>query len=290
MTQVLWASALCAVAAAGANATATVLQRQAARRIPATDAFSTRFVNRLVHSRVWLGGVLVICAAAVLQAMALLWGPLSLVQPILVLELPLALVIAHVATTATMPPGGWRAAGLTAAGLALALASAAPHEGARSLDGRDWALAVAATLLAIALCTGAVLRRPEGRARAALLATGSALAYGLTALFMKEAMARLAQGGVSAMVSAWQTYGCVAAGGLALLLLAHAMQAGPLIASQPAVTLGEAGASLVLGITFTADRIRTGWWLLPQTAGALLTILGVVLLARLPGSAEDPQA
>ncbi|MDI3421667.1 DMT family transporter [Streptomyces luteolus] len=276
-----WA-VLCAVAAAGANAAATVLQRQASLRIPAAEAFTTRFVDRLLHSPTWLISIPVICAAAVLQALALMWGPMSLVQPILVLELPLTLVIAHLCTTTAMPRGGWWASTLTAAGLALALTCAAPREGSNSLSTLDWAVAMTATLLAIALCTAAALGCPRGKLRAALLATASAIAYGLTALLMKAAMTELSDRGAAALATAWQTYMCVASGGLALLLLAHAMQAGPLTASQPAVTLGEAGASLALGITFTADRIRTGWWLLPTTASALLTAYGILLLARLP--------
>ncbi|GAA1415423.1 hypothetical protein GCM10009601_05080 [Streptomyces thermospinosisporus] len=60
------------------------------------------------------------------------------------------------------------------------------------------------------------------------------------------------------------------------------MQAGPLVASQPALTLGDAGLSLTLGIVVYAESVRTGWWLLPQLLGVALIATGVLALAALP--------
>ncbi|GAA3120690.1 hypothetical protein GCM10017687_37980 [Streptomyces echinatus] len=65
-----------------------------------------------------------------------------------------------------------------------------------------------------------------------------------------------------------------------MLLLENALQAGPLAAAQPALTIGDAVVSLTLGITLFDERIRTGWWLVPETCGALLIVAGVLVLSR----------
>ncbi len=38
--------------------------------------------------------------------------------------------------------------------------------------------------------------------------------------------------------------------------------------------------SLALGMTLFDERIRTGWWLVPEGGGALLIVVGVLVLSR----------
>ncbi|MFJ2738289.1 DMT family transporter [Streptomyces sp. NPDC087440] len=279
-----------AVLTAAANAGGTVLQRVAARAVPEGDAFSIRLVGHLLRNRAWFAGIAVIVLAAVCQAAALTWGSLTLVQPILVAELPLALLFAHAFTRTSMPPGGWTACLLTSCGLALALGAAAPAEGRRPVSDGLWVTAVAVASAAVVLCAGWAGRRPYGKARAVLFGLGSAIAYGLTATLMKSAVAHLGEGGLAALAGAWQTYGCVAAGAAALFLLTNALGSGPLFVSQPALTLGEAFASLLLGAVLFGDQVRTGWWLVPQAVGTVLTVYGVLLLTRArPGPENSPK-
>jgi hypothetical protein len=71
-----------------------------------------------------------------------------------------------------------------------------------------------------------------------------------------------------------------------MLLLEHALQGGPLIASQPALTLGDALVSFLLGVLIYEEHVRTGWWLLPQLLGVGLMVTGVFALTR--NAAESP--
>ncbi|MCC2273983.1 DMT family transporter [Streptomyces sp. ET3-23] len=276
---------LFAVLAALSNATAVVLQRTAARTVPRSDAFSLRLMSHLMRRPVWLGGIVAVLCAAVFQALALSLGSLSLVQPIFVSELPFALLIAGPVLRRRLPAYGWAAIVMVAAGLALALVAAAPRGEHVHVATVRWLAAVAAALAAMMVCVVAALPRPRGKARAALFATAAAIGYGLTAALMKDAAVTFARRGAVAFFATWQTYGFVVVGAIALFLLSNAMESGPLLASQPALTLGDALVSVALGLLVYEERVRTGWWLVPEGVGVLMITAGVLVLPRVESQA-----
>lgn len=283
-------SVLFAVLTAVGNATGTVLQRIAARKVPPGDAFSVRLIPHLLRSPAWFGGIAVIVVAAACQALALTLGSMSLVQPILVAELPFTLLIACMISRRRLPAAGWAAAVLIAAGLGLALAAASPSERHAPVAAGVWVLTLLTTGGAMTLCVLAALSRPRGMARAALFSSASAIGYALTATLMKHATTTFEQHGFGAFVAGWQTYGFVAAGAISLFLLANAMESGPLVASQPALTLGEALVSVALGMLVYGDQVRTGWWLIPESVGAVMVTWGVLLLPRVNTENQETAA
>ncbi len=126
--------------------------------------------------------------------------------------------------------------------------------------------------------------------RAAVLGGASAVGNALTAALLKSATGRFADGGLVAFLQSWQTYGFALTGVSAVLLLENALQAGSLAASQPALTIGDATVSLVLGITLFDERIRTGWWLLPEAVGVTLIVWGVLRLSRVVSGVQAAEA
>ncbi|GAA2253913.1 hypothetical protein GCM10010145_22320 [Streptomyces ruber] len=271
---------LFAFVAAFSNALATVLQRRAALSVPQTRGFRPGLVLDLVRRPVWVGGMLAVVVAGAGQAAALATGPLSLVQPLFVLELPLALLLASLMTGRGLPGVLWAAVAAVVAGLGLALASAAPGGGGTQVSFARWVPALAVCVATVLLLAGAGLKRPDGKARAGFLGAATAVCYALTAALMKDAMRFLDAGDVTGFLTAWQTYAFAAAGVGAVLLLEHAMQGGPLVASQPALTLGDATVSLLLGVFLYREHVRTSWWVLPQLVGVALVVVGVIILAR----------
>jgi drug/metabolite transporter (DMT)-like permease len=274
-------SVLFAVLTALSNGTSTVLQRQAARRIPDDQTMRLSLFGRLLRQKVWLAGIALVIVAAVCQAMALATGPIALVQPIFVTELPATLLIAGLITRTPVRGRLWAGVAAVTGGLALALASADPVGGHGGVDGGSWVLALLATAaFETALLVAA--RAARGDARGALLGLAAACGYSLTAALMKDAMTRLDDGGVGALLTSWQLYGTAAVGVGALFLLQNALQAGSLVAVQPMLTLGDALISVCYGVTLFGEHVRTGWWLLPQLAGLALIAVGCVVLARSP--------
>ncbi|MCH0564154.1 MULTISPECIES: DMT family transporter [unclassified Streptomyces] len=271
---------LFALLAALSNALATVLQRRAALTVPQSKGFRPGLILDLLRRPVWLAGMLTVIAAGVWQAVALATGPLSLVQPLFVLELPLALLFASLMQRRR--PSGTLLLQLlvVVAGLGLALWSAAPAGNRTHVSIDRWLPVLVACAGAVVLLALAGLKRPPGRLRAACLGTATAICFALTAGLMKTAVHILTDGGIGAFLTSWQTYAFAASGVCAMLLLEHAMQGGPLIASQPALTLGDATVSLLLGVLVYEERVRGGWWLLPLAFGVGLIVAGVLALAR----------
>ncbi|MFF7161873.1 DMT family transporter [Streptomyces sp. NPDC008086] len=275
-------SVVFALCAALSNAVATVLQRKAALTVPRSEGLRAGLMLDLLRRPVWLAGILAVIAAAVCQALALANGPLTIVQPLFVLELPLTLVVASLLMNRRLPGKGWLAVAVVVAGLAVALFAASPTGNRTHVALDRWVPALAVCMGLVVALAVAALRRPEGRARAACLGAATAISYAVTAALMKAATHILEEQGVAGFFSAWQTYAFAATGVCALFLLENAMQAGPLVASQPALTLGDALVSLALGISLYEEEIRSGWWLLPQLFGVALIAAGLLALARIP--------
>ncbi|MFG2835414.1 DMT family transporter [Streptomyces zaomyceticus] len=271
---------LFAFCAAFSNALATVLQRRAALTVRQTDSFRPGLILDLLKRPLWLAGILAVIVAGVGQAAALATGPLALVQPLFVLELPLALLIASLMSRERLPSAQWLAVAAVVAGLGVALMAASPDGNRTHVPLDRWIPALVVCAGTVVVLTAFGLRRPPGRARAGCLGAATAICYALTAGLMKTSMHILDDGGVAAFLTAWQTYAFCVAGIAALLLLEHAMQGGPLVASQPALTLGDATVSLILGILIYEENVRMGWWLVPELLGVGLIVLGVFALAR----------
>ncbi|MET8953542.1 DMT family transporter [Streptomyces sp. NPDC004393] len=278
-------AAVFAVTGAASNAMGTAFQRKAASTV--SRGGGLRLVIALAHRPVWLIGVAGVVGAALFQALALVNGPIALVQPLFVLELPFALMIAARLMHRPLPNSGWWAIVCVVAGLAAVLAAAAPAGDRDQAPMVRWIPALAVCLGCMAAAVA--LARP-GRPplfRAAVLATASAIGNALTAALLKSATGTFAAGGLPAFLTAWQTYGFAVTGVCAILLLENALQAGWLVASQPALTIGDATVSLLLGITLFDERIRTGWWVLPEAVGIALIVWGVVRLSHVVPSIHE---
>jgi hypothetical protein len=279
---------LCVVFAlltSASNAIAAVLQRKAAAQVPADKAMHLSLIRNLVGRRIWLAGIGLVIVAAVFQAAALATGPIALVQPIFIIELPVTLLLAVLVNRRSPRLLPWGGIAATTVGLGAGLACAAPSGASESATGTTWVIALIVTAgFELAVITAALPLR--GEARAALLGLAAACGYALTAALMKNAMADLNSGGAQGMFTNWHIYATAAAGVGALFLLQNALQAGTLVASQPMLTVGDALISISFGVTLFDEALRTGWWLVPQILALIMIIYGCVQTAKSPLAQE----
>ncbi|MBX6387342.1 MAG: DMT family transporter [Microbispora sp.] len=286
-----------AVLAAAANAVASVLQRRAARSAPADEAFRPGLIWDLARRPAWLGGIGALIAGFLLQAAALTTGGLALVQPLLVAELPFTMLVAGWTFRMRVPTQMWVAVGALTAGLAGFLVAASPTPGTRLPGTLTWVISAGVTAGIIAGCVAAAIAL-GGPARAVLLGVAAGLGFAYTAVLMKRTVEEL-PAGVRALAGSWSLWAMVAAGLCSLFLLQNALQSGPLVAVQPALTVTDPVASTAYGVAMFGEDIRTGPWVLPELTGMALILYGSVLLskyaplrgqARMAGARHGPGA
>jgi len=272
-------SVLFALLTALCNGTASVLQRIAAASAPAAHALRLSLFTYLIKRKVWLAGIAMVICAAVCQAAALATGPVTLVQPIFIIELPFTLLVASRVYRRKLPRMTWWAVGLVTVSLGAGLAAAAPAGGTTHVTARVWATAliVTAGFEAVVITAGV---RTRGNARAAAFGLAAACGYALTATLMKSAMAALGRG-AGPFFSSWELYATAGAGVGALFLLQNGLQAGSLVAVQPPLTLGDALISSSYGVTVYGENVRAGGWLLAVEIAAVVAIaFGCIQLSR----------
>ncbi|MEV6612017.1 DMT family transporter [Kutzneria sp. NPDC051319] len=266
---------LLAVLASAMNAAASVLQRKADRE---QSAFGLRMLLDVVRRPVWLAGIGCVVLGFGLQAVALAVSPVSVVQPLLISELPLTLLLASMVFRRSIADRDWWAVLAMAAGLAVFSYCLEPS-GGEPLRAPlwTWIVGLAATLLLMgALVLGG--RRCSSGRRAALLGLATGVGFGTTAVLV----AAVGAAGVGSMFVTWQTYALVVLGPASFLLLQNTLQAGPLVASQPGMTLSNPLVATAWGFTVFGEHARGGGWLAGEILGAALIAVGTLTLVRSP--------
>jgi hypothetical protein len=163
------------------------------------------------------------------------------------------------------------------AGVSLVLIAIAPRPG-HPPAGVAWIVAIGATLALAAVLIVAGLRT-RGSRRAALFGVAAGLGFGFTAALMNAAL-KVLDDGLGALFTSWPVYAMLAAGIGSVFLTQNALQAGPVVAAQPAVTSCDPLASVAYGVLVFGEQLRGGIWLVPTLVGATVGILGTVLLTR----------
>jgi len=268
-----------AVAAALSSAVNLMTQHSASVGAPTREK-GWRLVGYLFRQPRWLLGWIAAAGAFAFQAAALHFGQLSVVQPILVTELVFVLVLRRVWIRQDVVRRAWAAALVVCGALAAFLAAAEPTGGHSSPETAKWLSALlvfggAMALLAVLGTRGSPTRQT------ALLAAAAALAWALTATFLKTATETLTTSGISGMLTRWPVYALVASVIIGTLLYQSALHVGPLSASQPLLAIINPLASIILSIwlfdeRFTHNPARIA---IAVVAMAILAV-GVIALSR----------
>lgn len=273
------------VLAACANAASSVIQRKANKDQPAAHNLTPRLILDLLHERLWFLGILGLVAGFLLQAAALSVGALAVVQPILIIELPLTLLLAGFVFGNRMHAREWTATVAMTAGLAGLLYFLAPAGGGSCcVPGSIWLLGIGANLALIGVMVAAARhRRARPLAAAALLGVATGACFGLTAALIKAMTDVLDKKGLTGVFAAWQTYAMIVTGALALFLLQSALNQGPLVAAQPGLTIADPIVAILWGVVVFGEDVNTGVLdVLFAIVSALLLGWGVLRLSRSP--------
>lgn len=269
-----------AVGAAWCNALASVLQRSAARSAPDEDSLRLRLVAYLVRRPAWFGGIVFMVLSFALQASALSRGQLSTVQPVMVSELLFVLLV--IAGWFHHPVGRreWLGAVAIVAGLGGFLAVATPSGGSIQPSWLALGLAGAGTL-GVIFAAVSLSRRALSTGRAALLGVAAGTTFALTAALTKVFTSAVSAHGLWGAFAGWSPFALAVTGIGAVFLAENAFQAGPLTASQPALTIADPLVSVALGVGMFGDHLQTAAWaVVLELATFALMATGIVLIGR----------
>lgn len=243
------------LAAASVFGAASVLEQRSTKKVPQRAALSPRLLADLVRRPLFLAGIGANGVGCGLQILALHFGSLTLVQPMLVLSLLFGVVIAAVAS-GRRPPDAVLLAGVTccAVGIAGFLAVARPHGGAGTASPAA-ALPLAATLTAVLAGCLAAARWGPRALRPLWLALACGVDFGVNAFLLKIVPGALAAGFADPLRQ-WPVLAMMFASPVGFVLNQNAFQAGTMIAPVLAViTTADPLVSMAAGAAFLHERI-----------------------------------
>jgi drug/metabolite transporter (DMT)-like permease len=273
-----------AVLGAAAFGLASAMQQRATKQVPRTAPGDPRLFFGLVRQPAWLLGVGTVAVGFALQVVALAYGPLVLVQPLLVTGVLFGTVFS--AMLAGRRLDGRILLGATACvvGLATLLTLSRPSDTGGHLADLPHLVPLAGVLAAvIAGClVVAAGARFSGGAHVSALAVATGVLYGVTAGMVKVITGQLRAGGVAEMLGHPALYVICLLGPIGFLLSQNTFQQGVLIAPALAIiTIVDPLVGFAIGVGWLGEQITTTAPVLAgESLAAAVTITGIALLAR----------
>ncbi|HTZ08380.1 MAG TPA: DMT family transporter [Acidimicrobiales bacterium] len=271
-----------AVAAALSNALTSILQRMGVESAPSETSLHLSLIAYALRRKVWIAGFVLMIAGFVLQFLALHFGRLSTVQPILTLELPFLVVILGVWFRSPLTWKEWVGSSAAAGGLAAFLALSSPTGGNETPDLDAWGIVSFAVIAGGSL---AVLLARFGTPtwRASWFGVAGAISFAFTASIIKEVNDEIITRGWGHVLATWPPYAMAAMGIVGMFMAQNAYQAGPVTASQSALVIVDPLASIAIGVGLFGDHVQAGGGRLAWEVVAMLVLsAGVLSLARSP--------
>ena len=268
-----------AVAAAAAFGVSAVLQHRQARATAGDKTRWYRLLDHLARRPLWSGGILLAMAGYALAALALAFGPLALVAPIVAMDLLFAVPLSAWWSRRPMSSRDWTGCVLVVIGVGLFLATSPPSSGRSDAPALEWLLASGAVALACATAVAAGRRR-QAAIRARLLAAAAGVTFGLTAAVTLSASRLFRDVPAAQFPGHWQPWALIALGLTGLLLAQTAFQAAPLTASLPVIATLEPISGVLIGTVVFHERLAASAFALAvQLSAAAAAVAGIILLA-----------
>ncbi len=272
-----------ALASALAAASSSILQHHSARQAP--DGRTHRLFGHLITRPLWIAGLAAAVVGLALHVVALDYGQLTVVQPLLISGVLFALPISALLEGRRPSAREWLLALVLVAGLATFLLAGQPTPGVVKIDADQLAWLTAVGMGAVGLLALAGMRWSKSH-KCALLGAAAGVGYGVVAALLKQATA-IFHTGLIKLLTDWELYTLIGAGFVALALTQVGYRAGPLAKSLPALTVSDPAASVALGVVAFNESLSTNpLALFGQVVGFLVMAGAAAQLARREAEAE----
>jgi len=268
---------IAALAAAFCFALGSLMQQGVARQ-SGDEALRFRLLWDLVRQPRWVAGVALSTFSFGLQALALAFGPLTLVQPIAATDVLFALPLIARRQRRRLGRRAITGALLVTVGIVVFLAVSPPVPGFSSPGIRAW-LPVFITVGSLVAVAGVVALRVQGRLRVVWLAAAAGALYGLSDAIIKSTVDMIPAHGIG-VLGHWEPYTLAVTGILGALYGQSAFSAGALSLSLPVIDTVEPVCAVVIGATVFGERLASSPLNLAfQMTGAAAAVAGIWLLS-----------
>ena len=262
-----------------------VLQQRGTLETTAPEG-DPRFMAEAVRKPVWLIGGALVIVGWILQAAALNYGSLVVVQSLMALSLVFALPLGVRFTAQRVGRRSIIGALITLVGIVLLVAVGQPQGGISSPSSTAW-IASGLIILVLIVLVVAIGRRRRGPAAAVLFATAAGFCFAFQAAVTKVFVGELGNG-AGAVFSNWYIYALVASAALGFGLQQSALKSGFLAPAMAALNAATLAVSVILGVAIFQETLSQGHGRLsPAVVGLAIAIVGVIILASSqPGQSE----
>lgn len=267
---------LFALASALTIAWGTVVRHRIAKNVPAGKSPLLTAVKRPM----WWAGMSTAIIAYGLQVVALGFGPLLIVQPILVMSLIFTMPVSAYYDKHPISLTELFWAVLLTLSVAVVVILGRPVSGQDHPTFSHWLPALAIGGLILWALNGIADRR-RSHDRALLLGLVTGAIFGYVAVLSKAVADVFVAGGAPGLLLKWETYGLILAATIGTLVQQSAFNASTLRTSLPAMKIGEPIVAFTLGFLVLGETFQvSGWGLLGLGLALLTMITATLVLAR----------
>jgi hypothetical protein len=287
-----------AIAAAAVLGLSAAIDQRSTKKVKTREPLSPRLILDLVRQPLWLIAIGANVVGFALQVVALAYGSLALVQPLLVCDLLFAVLIAwYLRQRASEPQPDmkpiWTGVAVTTIGLAGFLAIGQPTPGHTQARLSMLAPLAVGYVVVVGACLVVANRNRDLQPLA--LATGCGVSYGVAAFVIKLLTSEFG-GGLGAVFTNWPIYVFIVVGPAGFILNQNALQQGTLLAPvQAIISVADPVISVALGIAWLDVRLRSSpAAIVGEVVSFLLLTIGIIMTSRVhvadPPAPQQPAA
>ena len=267
-----------ALVAAFLFALAATLQQKGALNLAEVSLRHPRSLARLAGERMWLVGTGVLLLGYVVQARALDIGRLVVVQPLLVTTIVFALPLGWWLTRQHVGRPEILGAVVIVFGLALFVLFGDPAGGVDNAPNDEWVVAIV-TVAALSAALVVIGSRGSPSTKAAGYGAAAGMLFGLSASLTKPTV-ELLHVSVEDVLSNWEFYALLVAGGLGFVLQQVSLGTGRLAPSVATVSVANPVVSILIGVLLFEERLsRPAWHVVIALTGLGLALFGAVAIS-----------
>jgi drug/metabolite transporter (DMT)-like permease len=274
------------------GASIVVQHRIAQQHAGAGGLASMSGVVRMLKHPTWLLAIAGDFVGFVLQIAALSTGPVVVIQPLVVLMLPVSLIVSAVLGWHRPRPGDYLGVAGVIGGLAVFLCLIGNPAMVRLPRPHTFALAIGVVLVAgLILCIAVTGRNRVVRGAVYGVVAGGY--FGMLAVLVDAASSRAADAGLHGLLATAKgivpLIGVLVLGGGGIVLTQLSFQIGALAATLPANLAADPLTAVLLGVVLLHEHIPHGpWHLVAYALSVVAVVAGAIRLADPEAGPIDP--